>query len=927
MSQETSSVDSIFCTAVEIESTDQRAAYLDRACADDPHLRQRVQKLLDAHFRAGDFLESPPAGVDVTGTLPEISEQPGTIIGRYKLMERIGEGGMGVVYVAEQREPVRRKVALKIIKPGMDTKEVIARFEAERQALALMDHPNIARVLDAGATESGRPYFVMELVRGIPITDYCDQNNLTARERLELFLSVCQAVQHAHQKGVIHRDVKPTNVLVTLHDGTPVPKIIDFGVAKAINQQLTERTVYTRHMQMIGTPLYMSPEQAELSGLDVDTRTDIYSLGVLLYELLTGTTPFDKERLHQAAYDELRRIIREEEPPKPSTRISTLGETATAISAHRKTDPRRLSQLMRGDLDWIVMKALEKDRTRRYETANGFARDVERYLKDEPVEARAPSALYRLRKFVRRNKVAVTTTTLVALTLLLAALGIAWERSKGAFGRLIAEVHTCIDTDDLAKAEAIIEELRQRGDGGRAETLSAQRRLAFEYAKPRIDRIEDAVQLMRKTLEAQRLVLGDDHVDTRQTQKSLRSLALRCLGRAWQLSMPTEAPPDDYERALRLRRLSVELDPSLSDSWGAGPYLTALVQYRRGDWRGSLHSLRQSLELYPIGQFEYVLLAMAHWRVGEKTLARDWYGAGCDWLERRGDFWGRKGRIVRLRAECVSLLYGATESVPGKGTAADYLELYSRLIETYPRVAVLHHLRGLHYGRIENWNEAAQDYARAAALQPDDWQPLQAWGAVCLYLEDFEGYQAACRQALEQARAQGSFVPRMDLFVLLCLGRSLSVDPAELKQLESDAEKADIFSVPGYREFFRLGRGMAVYRLERFDEAADILPDEGFANLKDELLAKLFRAMTEQQRGNASIAVGMLQQARAQLDDEFPGLAGKLAYTAQDCPVVWCMVQTVLREAEKLIEGAEQRPGPGGEVGQQEASGAGAGTP
>lgn len=413
MSQETSTVDSIFSAAVEIESTDERAAYVKRACGDDPELKGRVQKLLDAHFRAGSFLESPASGVDATGKLPEITERPGTIIGRYKLMERIGEGGMGLVYVAEQREPVRRKVALKIIKPGMDTKEVIARFEAERQALALMDHPNIARVLDAGATESGRPYFVMELVRGIPITDYCDQNNLTARERLELFLSVCQAVQHAHQKGVIHRDVKPTNVLVTLHDGRPVPKIIDFGVAKAINQQLTERTVYTRHMQMIGTPLYMSPEQAELSGLDVDTRTDIYALGVLLYELLTGTTPFDKERLREAAYDEVRRIIREEEPPKPSTRISTLGEPATAISAHRKTDPKRLSQLVRGDLDWIVMKALEKDRTRRYETATGFARDVQRHLNDEPVEARAPSTIYRLRKCVRRNKVAVTTSALV----------------------------------------------------------------------------------------------------------------------------------------------------------------------------------------------------------------------------------------------------------------------------------------------------------------------------------------------------------------------------------------------------------------------------------------------------------------------------------------------------------------------------------
>jgi serine/threonine protein kinase len=366
----------IFNAALELPAGEQRQAYLDEACGGDDELRQRVEQLLRSHDEAGSFMDSPAEEIAATEAMRPIAERPGMTIGPYKLMEQVGEGGMGVVYVAEQREPVRRKVALKIIKPGMDSKDVIARFEAERQALALMDHPNIAKVLDAGATESGRPYFVMELVRGITITEYCDQHNLTTRERLELFVTVCHAIKHAHQKGVIHRDVKPSNVMVTLHDGKPIPKIIDFGVAKAINQRLTERTIYTQYAQMVGTPLYMSPEQAEMSGLDVDTRTDIYSLGVLLYELLTGTTPFDKQRFRQAAYDEVRRIIREEEPPKPSTRISTLGETGTSISAHRKTDPKRLGQLVRGDLDWIVMKALEKDRTRRYETANDLAADI-----------------------------------------------------------------------------------------------------------------------------------------------------------------------------------------------------------------------------------------------------------------------------------------------------------------------------------------------------------------------------------------------------------------------------------------------------------------------------------------------------------------------------------------------------------------------
>ncbi|WP_231616157.1 protein kinase domain-containing protein [Novipirellula artificiosorum] len=340
--------------------------------------------------------------------MPSRQECAGTQIGRYKLLQEIGEGGMGVVFMAEQEHPVRRKVALKIIKPGMDTKQVIARFEAEEQALALMDHPNIARVLDAGSTDTGRPFFVMELVRGVPITNYCDKNQLTPTERIRLFIDVCMAVHHAHYKGIIHRDIKPSNVLISLHDGKPVVKIIDFGVAKAINQRLTERTLFTELEQLVGTPLYMSPEQAEMSGLDVDTRTDVYSLGVLLYELLTGTTPFDRDRLNSVSYDEVRRIIREVEPPKPSTRISTLGETLSTICELRKTEPNRLSLLIRGDLDWVVMKALEKDRTRRYDSAKALADDLSHYLADEPVEASPPSKTYRLKKSIRRHRLGVT---------------------------------------------------------------------------------------------------------------------------------------------------------------------------------------------------------------------------------------------------------------------------------------------------------------------------------------------------------------------------------------------------------------------------------------------------------------------------------------------------------------------------------------
>src|SRR5947207_2100256 len=369
----------------------------------------------------------PAAEAQTISMALPLDEKPGTMIERYKLLEKIGEGGFGVVYVAEQREPVKRKVALKIIKLGMDTRQVVARFEAERQALALMDHPNIAKVLDAGATETGRPYFVMELVRGIKLTDYCDQNHLATRDRLDLFIKVCQAIQHAHQKGIIHRDIKPSNLLVTLHDGVPVPKVIDFGIAKATQGELTEKTLHTQLNQFIGTPAYMSPEQAEMSGLDIDTRSDIYSLGVLLYELLTGKTPFDQKKLLEAGLEGMRQIIRDQEPVRPSTRVSSLqGEERTTTAKRRGADAPKLIHLLRGDLDWIVMKCLEKDRTRRYETANGLAMDVERYLNTEPVNARPASALYRLQKTVLRNKAGFAAAALIVVSLMVGLSAVTW---------------------------------------------------------------------------------------------------------------------------------------------------------------------------------------------------------------------------------------------------------------------------------------------------------------------------------------------------------------------------------------------------------------------------------------------------------------------------------------------------------------------
>ncbi len=421
----------------------ERAAFLAQACAGDASFRARVDVLLQAHERAGDFLGEPASGVrSGGGPGVEAGEKAGDRIGHYKLLQQIGEGGCGVVFMAEQQEPVRRRVALKVVKPGMDTKSVIARFEAERQALALMDHPNIAHVFEAGATESGRPYFVMELVRGIKITDYCNQNSLTTAGRLELFVQVCEAVQHAHQKGIIHRDIKPSNILVTTNEeGKALPKVIDFGIAKATTgQRLTDKTLFTAFEMLIGTPAYMSPEQAALTSVDVDTRTDVYSLGVLLYELLTGTTPFDTRELLKVGLDEVRRVIRHEEPARPSTRLRTmLAADLTTISAQRRAQPPNLIRELRGDLDWIVMKAMEKDRTRRYQTANALAEDVKHFLTTEAVVARPPSAYYKLQKLALRNKLAFAAGSII-LFLLLTGLSLTiWLLTKERQARLEAD--------------------------------------------------------------------------------------------------------------------------------------------------------------------------------------------------------------------------------------------------------------------------------------------------------------------------------------------------------------------------------------------------------------------------------------------------------------------------------------------------------
>jgi serine/threonine protein kinase len=505
----------LFLAAVEKATPADRAAFQDGACDGDAALRRRVEALLQAHDEPGSFpVPSPAAEPGDTGDIPPgrwldpealaaaPPEGPRTRLGPYKLLQKLGEGGMGAVYLAEQEQPVKRRVALKIIKAGLDSAHVLARFEQERQALALMDHPHIAKVLEAGTTAGGRPYFVMELVKGVPITKICDQEHLTPKERLELFIPVCQAVQHAHQKRTIHRDLKPSNVLIALYDGKAVPKVIDFGAAKAAAQQLTERTMFTEVGQIVATLEYMAPEQAELNNLDIDTRADIYSLGVLLYELLTGSPPFPGKPLRGAAFTEILRILREVEPPKPSTKLSG-SEGLPAIAAQRKLEPAKLMRLVQGDLDWIVMKALEKDRGRRYETANGLALDLQRYLADEPVLAGPPGLAYRLRKFVRRNRGPVAASAVLLLALVGGMVGTTWG---------LVEAQRQRDAAEAARNDAAM----QHQKAETAESLAQERLAEVRIQKQRAQEEAAIARAVNEFLQRDLLGQADIGNQTRQ---------------------------------------------------------------------------------------------------------------------------------------------------------------------------------------------------------------------------------------------------------------------------------------------------------------------------------------------------------------------------------------------------------------------------
>ena len=687
----------------------ERAAFLDQACAGQPELRASVEALLAAHEASGSLLAKPaadpgqtidpePAPISATTAYSSPRIEPGHVIaGRYILQDKIGEGGMGEVWVAKQTEPVKRKVALKLIKPGMDSKAVLARFEQERQALAIMDHPNIAHVLDGGLTSSGRPFFVMDLVNGLPLTKFCDESRLTPKERLELFVPICQAVQHAHQKGIVHRDLKPANILVSLIDGKPVPKVIDFGVAKATGGKLTEESLSTQFGVMVGTLEYMSPEQAGFSGVDVDTRADIYSLGVILYELLTGLRPIDSKRLRKAAQAELIRMIQEEEPSKPSTRLST-EEALPSLAALRHTEPKKLLALLRGELDWVVMKCLEKNRERRYETVNGLGRDIQRYLADEPVEARPPSAGYRLGKFLKRNKGPVLAGSLVLLALVAGIVGTSWGLVRARTAEEIAINR--YDEAEKARAKAAASALaeareREKAEKAEADTLADYRASADDAIEQLIGSKQELgpkektyLENTLKRWQAFAARQGDD-----ERSKAIRAEGHHRVAQLWaKLGRKGEARTE-YQVASSLRKELVERFPT------------------NPNYQQDLADTQTYLGLLYIG-------------LGKLDEARVELQAGLDLRSKLAlQFPGFPTYQQKQGSSYMSLglLFHSLKNREEEGAAyREALVVRRKLAEQYPDVpayqndlATTHYNLGIQLGSLGKWQEALVEYKAA----------------------------------------------------------------------------------------------------------------------------------------------------------------------------------------------------------------------
>jgi serine/threonine protein kinase/tetratricopeptide (TPR) repeat protein len=851
----------VFLQALDCQTPNELASFLEAACNGDEQLHARVSELLDAHRAAGKFLDGGGSGDN--NQFEPVAEGQGSVVGPYKLLEQIGEGGFGVVFLAEQERPVRRRVALKIIKPGMDTRQVIARFEAERQALAMMEHPNIAKVHDAGATENGRPYFVMELVQGVPITEYSDQCSLTTRERLELFITVCHAVQHAHQKGVIHRDIKPTNVLVAMQDGRPAPKIIDFGVAKAIDQRLTEHTLTTAFAQMLGSPLYMSPEQAELSPLGVDTRSDIYSLGVLLYELLAGATPFDKDRLYAAPYDEMRRIIREEEPPRPSARITTLAaELATTIADRRRTDARKLQQSVRGELDWIVMKCLEKDRNRRYETPNSLARDIERYLHDEPVQACPPSASYRFCKFARRNKTLLAAGGAIAAALLI-GLGLStWMYMRERAAVQVAKANEQRAATESARAQAVSDYLLQ-----------------MIFSPSHGWRIKGSQYTVREMLDDYAAGLEGQLAD----QPEADALIRHAIGCSYlMLGAPDRAEPY-LHRAIELRRtLRNPQTKILADS--LANYGKNLFLQRKYDEAES--SLREALEIYhQLGIRGTMPISV------------------CEDLRQALAAAGRHGDAERAIQQAWAEMQGYDQLPPESAQFP-----YSDVSATCAGFAY-------YFATIGREKEAAEFLHRATLAQERLRKPIDSLGALQfvaatrLRLGDQAGYREACAKMAvppPQGADDASQYIVYDEFNLAriwtcCLGPDAVDDPTDIVKQAEEFAAHNSLQAP-YIDFTLLGA--AHYRAGHFERAAQCL-EQSIAQYPSDpptqhgtvLWPQLYLAMTKWRLGEHDDARRLLRKIEPAIDKSL------------DTPVIlwqYRQITDVLRrEAEALIEQKE----------------------
>jgi len=697
MTAERPNAELIFHRALDIQGAAERAAYLEQACQGDPELSAEVEALIRFHERAGDFLNTPALASGMDLATNPVTEGPGTVIGHYKLLEKIGEGGMAVVYMAQQQEPIQRQVALKLIKLGMASDMVIARFEAERQALALMDHPNIAKVLDAGTTESGRPYFVMELVKGVSITRFCDNNTLSTQDRLNLFRSVCQAVHHAHQKGVIHRDIKPSNVMVTLHDGRAVPKVIDFGIAKAIHRRLTEKTLFTHYAQIIGTPLYMSPEQAEMSGLDVDTRTDVYSLGVLLYELLTGRAPFEAAYLRSKGYAEIQRIIREEEPTKPSTKISTLGQALIDIAELRGTSPDALRRLIRADLDWIVMKALEKERTRRYDSARELCVDIERHLNNEPVRAGPPSLWYSSQKFLRRHRTLALTAVAVTLALLLGF----------AVSRFQFERKAKLDRE-FAAVECLYAEGRYQAALNALEAIGLHRikniqvRLLYTQVLSNVGRIDEAQRELHELLDKKPAIAGAVHYRLARIYRGVDATKADAHGKLAE----SLAPHSAYGHTLRALAAStpnealpwldeaVRIDPGDYDARKA----RALVKYSRRDFANMRHDVEVLIGMRPQDSLGYGLRALALRGMGELEQALSDHDQAID--------------LCETNTELPVLLDQRQETLWRMGNHQAALQDAQRCVDLAPEVPGYAVALGKNLFKLGRYEEAKREFLR-----------------------------------------------------------------------------------------------------------------------------------------------------------------------------------------------------------------------